>query len=130
MVLNFHSFCLSAKLLISPSYLNEILAGYSNLGFTKMGTIKDRNCMDLTEAEDIKKRWQENTEELYKKDLHDPDNHDGVPAPTLPRHPDRGHSCLRVSKPSSRGLLACPVGASRQHRGASLANPGGKSFLP
>ena len=44
----------------------------------KMGTIKDRNDMDLTEAEDIKKRWQEYTEELYKKDLHDPDNHDGV----------------------------------------------------
>ena len=44
----------------------------------KMGTIKDRNCMDLTEAEDIKKRWQEYTEELYKKDLHDPDNHDGM----------------------------------------------------
>ena len=44
----------------------------------KMGTIKDRNFMDLTEAEDIKKRWQEYTEELYKKDLHDPDNHDGV----------------------------------------------------
>ena len=44
----------------------------------KIGTIKDRNGMDLTEAEDIKKRWQEYTEELYKKDLHDPDNHDGV----------------------------------------------------
>ena len=44
----------------------------------KMGSIKDRNGMDLTEAEDIKKRWQENIEELYKKDLHDPDNHDGV----------------------------------------------------
>ena len=43
-----------------------------------MGTIKDRNGMDLTEAEDIKKRWQEYTEELYKKDLHDLDNHDGV----------------------------------------------------
>ena len=43
-----------------------------------MGRIKDRNGMDLTEAEDIKNRWQENTEELYKKDLHDPDNHDGV----------------------------------------------------
>ena len=42
----------------------------------KMGTIKDRNGMDLTEAEDIKKRWQEHTEELYKEDLHDPDNHD------------------------------------------------------
>ena len=44
----------------------------------KMGSIKDRNGMDLTEAEDIKKRWRENTEELYKKDLHDPDNHNGV----------------------------------------------------
>ena len=44
----------------------------------KMGSIKGRNDMDLIEAEDIKKRWQEYTEELYKKDLHDPDNHDGV----------------------------------------------------
>ena len=44
----------------------------------KMGTIKDRNSMDLPEAEDIKKRWQEYTEELYKKDLHDLDNHNGV----------------------------------------------------
>ena len=46
--------------------------------YAKMGTIKDRNDMDLTEAEDIKKRWQEYTKELYNKDLHDPDNHDGV----------------------------------------------------
>ena len=46
--------------------------------YEKMGSIKDRNCMDVTEAEDVKKRWQEYTEELYKKDLHDPDNHDGV----------------------------------------------------
>ena len=44
----------------------------------KMGLIKDRNGIELTEAKDIKKRWQEYTEELYKKDLHDPDNHDGV----------------------------------------------------
>ena len=44
----------------------------------KMGSIKERNGMDLTEAEDIKKRWQEYTKELYKKDLHDPGNHDGV----------------------------------------------------
>ena len=44
----------------------------------KMSTIKDRNGMDLTEGEDLKKRWQEYTEELYKKDLHDPDNHNGV----------------------------------------------------
>ena len=44
----------------------------------KMGSIKDRNGRDLTEEEDIKKRWQENTEELYKKGLNDPDNHDGL----------------------------------------------------
>ena len=44
----------------------------------KMGTVKDRNGMDLTEAEDIKKRWQKYTEELYKKDIHDPNNHHGV----------------------------------------------------
>ena len=44
----------------------------------KMGSIKDRNGMDLTEAEDIKKMWQEYIKELYKRDLHDPDNHDGV----------------------------------------------------
>ena len=44
----------------------------------KIGTIKDRNGMDATEAKDIKKRWQEYTEELYKKDLHNPENHDGV----------------------------------------------------
>ena len=50
----------------------------------KMGSIKDRNGMDLTEAEDIKKRWQEYTEELYKKDLHNPDNHNGSPRA---RHP-------------------------------------------
>ena len=46
--------------------------------YAKMGSIKDRNGMDVTEAEDIKKRWQEYTKELYKKDLHDQDNHDGV----------------------------------------------------
>ena len=48
----------------------------------KMGSIKDKNGMALTEAEDTKKRWEEYTEELYKKDLHDPDNHDGVITPT------------------------------------------------
>ena len=46
--------------------------------YVKMGSIKDRNCRDLSEAEDIQKRQQEYTEELYKNDLHDPDNHDGV----------------------------------------------------
>ena len=50
----------------------------------EMGSIKDRNGRDLTEAEDIKKRWQEYTEELYKKDLHDPDNQDGVITPLEP----------------------------------------------
>ena len=54
----------------------------------KMGTIKDRNGMDLKEAEDIKKRWQEYTEELFKKDLHDPDNHDGVITHLEPDSPE------------------------------------------
>ena len=49
-----------------------------------MGTIKDRNGMDLMEAKDVKKTWQENTEKVYKKDLHDPDNHDGVITPLEP----------------------------------------------
>ena len=53
----------------------------------KMGSIKDKNGMDLKEAEDIKKRWQEYTEELYKKDLHDPDNHNGVINSPRVRHP-------------------------------------------
>ena len=53
----------------------------------KMSTIKDRNRMDLTEAEDIKLRWQEYTEELYNKDLHDPENHDGVVHSPRSRHP-------------------------------------------
>ena len=58
---------------------------YTNGTFhAKMGTIKDRNGMDLIEAEDIKKRWQKHTEELYKKHLHDPDNHDGVITPLEP----------------------------------------------
>ena len=46
--------------------------------YANIGPVKDRNGMDLKEAEDIKKRWQDNTEELYKKELHEPDNHDGV----------------------------------------------------
>ena len=52
-----------------------------------MCTIQDRNGIDLTEAEDIKGRWQEYTEELYKKDLHDPDNHDGMITHLKPRYP-------------------------------------------
>ena len=54
------------------------IRGTKGIFHAKMGSIKDRNSMDLTEAEDIKKRWKEYTEELYKKDLHDPDNHDDV----------------------------------------------------
>ena len=53
----------------------------------KMGSVKDKNGMDLTEAENIKKRLQEYTEELYKKDLHDPDNHDGVITHLRARYP-------------------------------------------
>ena len=58
--------------------LFKIIRDIKGTFHAKMGSIKDRNGMDLTEAEDIKKRWQEYTEELYKKELHDPDNHDGV----------------------------------------------------
>ena len=59
-------------------YLLKKIRDTKGIFHAKMGSIKDRNGMDLTEAEDIKKRWQEDTEELYKKDLHDPGNHDGV----------------------------------------------------
>ena len=59
-------------------YLIKKIRNTKGTFHAKMSTIKDRNGMDLTEAEDIKKRWQEHTEELYKKDLHDPDNDDGV----------------------------------------------------
>ena len=65
----------------------------------KMGSIKDRNGMDLTEAEDIKKRWQEYTEELYKKDLHDPDNYSGVIT----------HTHLEPD------ILECEVGLRKHH---------------
>ena len=54
------------------------IRGTKGIFHAKMGQIKDRNGMDLTEAEDIKTRWQEYPEELYKKDLHKPDNHNGV----------------------------------------------------
>ena len=58
--------------------LFKIIRDTKGTFYAKMGSIKDRNGRDLTEAEDIKKRWQEYTQELYKKDLHNPDNHDGV----------------------------------------------------
>ena len=54
------------------------IRGTKGIFHAKMGSIKDRNGIELTEAEDIKKRWQEYTEELYKTELHDPDNHDGM----------------------------------------------------
>ena len=54
------------------------ISGITGKVHARMATRKDRNSMDLTEAEDIKKRWQEYTKHLYKRDLHDPDNHDGV----------------------------------------------------
>ena len=72
----------SRKLEIFSEVLRDFLRGslFSTKGtfHAKMGSIKDRNGMDLTEAEDIKKKWQEYTEELYKKDLHDPDKHNGI----------------------------------------------------
>ena len=58
--------------------LFKIIRDTKGIFHAKMGSIMDRNHMDLTEAEDIRKRWQEYTEELYKKDFHDPDNHNGV----------------------------------------------------
>ena len=60
------------------SYLFKKFRDTKGTCHAKMGSMKDRNSMDLTEAEDIKSRWQEYTEELHKKDLHDPDNHDDV----------------------------------------------------
>ena len=68
-------------MILQCSYLQDFFKKIrDNKGtfYAKMATIKNRNGMDLTEAEDIKKRWQEYSEELYKKDLHDPDNHGSV----------------------------------------------------
>ena len=63
---------------IEQEYIFKKIRDTKGTFHAKMGSIKDRNCMDLREAEDIKNRWQEYTEELYKKDLHNPDNHEGV----------------------------------------------------
>ena len=68
-------------------YLFEKIRDTKGTFHAKMGLIKERNGMDLTEAEDIKKGWQEDTEELYKKDLYDPDNHDGCDHSPRARHP-------------------------------------------
>ena len=66
------------KIIVTSRDLFEKIRDTKATFHAKMGTIKDRNGMELTETEDTKNRWQEYTEELYKKDLHDPDNHDGV----------------------------------------------------
>ena len=73
-------FEIASKYCISDSFVGhgKKIRDTKGTFHAKIGSIKDRNGMDLTEAEDIKKRWQEYTEELYKKDFHDPDNHDGV----------------------------------------------------
>ena len=78
----FIDFFLLGNMFLSLNFIifcsDFIIFSFACFGIIKMGSIKDRNGMDLTEAEDIKKRWQKYTEELYKKDLHDQDNHDGV----------------------------------------------------
>ena len=71
----------------SSSHLFKKIRDTKGTFHAKMGSIKDRNGLDLTVAEDIKKKWQEYTEELYKKDLHNPDNHDGVITQPTAKHP-------------------------------------------
>ena len=66
------------KIVVKTKELFKKIRNTKRIFHAKMGTIKDRNCMPLTDAEDIKKKWQEYTKELYKNDLNDPDNHDGV----------------------------------------------------
>ena len=66
------------------SDLFKKIRGTKGTFHAKMGTTKNRHCIDLTEAEDIKKRWQENTEKLNRRDLHDPDNYNGVITPLEP----------------------------------------------
>ena len=84
----------------------------------KMGSIKDRNGRDLTEAEDIKKRWQERTEELYKKDLHDPDNHNGMITHLEPDilEGEVAQSCLTLCDPMNCNLLGFSVHGILQAR--------------
>ena len=78
-----------------------------------MGTIKDRNGLDLTETEDIKKRWQEYTEELYKKVLHDSDNHDGV---ITHQEPDIRNNLYQVNKKTVSKKSQSIVGTSRRKK--------------
>ena len=72
---------------IDPLCPNFLLRDTKGIFHAKMGSIQDRNGVDLTEAEDIKKRWQECTKELYRKDLHDPDDHDLDDHSPRARHP-------------------------------------------
>ena len=80
--------CINAELFLLCIFLIKLKKLRDTKGniHAKIGTIKGKNGMDLTEAEDMKKRWQEYIEELYKKDLHDPDNHDDDHPPRA-RHP-------------------------------------------
>ena len=79
-------------------YLFKKMRDNKRIFHAKMGTIKDRNDMDLNEAEDIKKRWQEYTEELYKKDLHDPQCHDGMITHLEPARQPRTQSQVGLRK--------------------------------
>ena len=73
--------------MVKTTHLFKKIRDTNGTFHAKVGSIKDRSGMDLTEAENIKKRWQEYTEELYKKYLHDPENHNGVITHLEPRHP-------------------------------------------
>ena len=91
--------------------LFKIIRDTKGMFHVKMDTIKDRNGRDLTEAEDINKRWQEYTEELYKKNLHDPDNHDGVITHLKPDilHPKAKWALGSISTNKASGSDGIPV---------------------
>ena len=99
---------------------------------TKVGSIKDRNGVDLTEAEDIKKSWQEYTEELYKKDPHDPDKHDGVITHLEPDivESEVAQLCLTLCNPmncSPPGSSVCGISQARILEGLPFPAPGDSS---
>ena len=90
-------------------YLFKKIRATKGTFHAKMGTIKDRNDMDLTEAEDIKKRWQKYTEELYKKDLHDLDHHDGVITHLEPDIMEVKWALGSITSNKARGIDGIPV---------------------
>jgi len=90
-------------------YLFKKIRATKGTFHAKMGTIKDRNDMDLTEAEDIKKRWQKYTEELYKKDLHDLDHHDGVITHLEPDILEVKWALGSITSNKARGIDGIPV---------------------